>query len=142
MRIASLGPKTKRRLESTWETILFVVVAYLSQYIASGKNLLFDQLFLSVVFASSLILNIIARHYRKVRGSGNRWVIFSNRSVLWFFAVFVGAISDGLPTLISLIFQYPELVGVVVLFLGLVFAIIDLSKETEEFVKVQPKPTG
>ena len=90
--------------------MLLVFVAYFSDYVASGKNVLAD-------------------------GSGNRWVIFSNSSVAWLLAAFFGALSGGLPTLISLIFEFPVLLFVVGLFLGLAFALIDLSKETQDLVE-------
>ena len=117
-----------------------MIVAYLSQYIASAKGILFDQAFLIGAVLSSLILNLIARRYRKVRGYRNRWVAFSNRSIIWFFGVFFGALSDGLPTLVALVSQYPFLIAVTALFLLFVFMTIDLNKETEALVKHEFKP--
>jgi hypothetical protein len=132
--------KTIRRLESVWETGLFVFIAYRSHYIASAEGILFDELFLLGAVISSVILNLIARRSRKVRGSGNRWVTFSNHSIIWFFGVFFGALSDGLPTLVALISQYPELIIVAGFFLLFVFLTIDLNKETGELVKPKSKP--
>jgi hypothetical protein len=130
-----ISPWRKRLLWSVSDTMLLVFVAYFSDYVASGKNALANGIILSVLFAITLILNMISRHSRRIRGSGNRWVIFSNSSVAWLLAAFFGALSGGLTTLISLIFEFPVLLFVVGLFLGLVFALIDLSKETQDLVE-------
>ena len=130
-----ISPRPKRLLWSVSDTMLLVFVAYFSDYVASGKNALANGIILSVLFATALILNMISRHSRRIRGSGNRWVIFSNSSVAWLLAAFFGALSGGLPTLVSLIFEFPVLLFVVGLFLGLVFALIDLSKETQDLVE-------
>jgi hypothetical protein len=130
-----ISPWRKRLLWSVSDTMLLVFVAYFSDYVASGKNALANGIILSVLFAITLILNMISRHSRRIRGSRNRWVIFSNSSVAWLLAAFFGALSGGLTTLISLIFEFPVLLFVVGLFLGLVFALIDLSKETQDLVE-------
>lgn len=132
-----VSPLHKRLLWSVSDTMLLVFVAYFGDYVASGRNVLADEIILSVLFAIALILNTISRRSRRIRGSGNRWMSFSNSSVAWLLAAFFGALSGGLPTLISLIFEFPVLVFVVGLFLGLAFALIDLSKETQNLVEQQ-----
>jgi flagellar biosynthesis protein FlhB len=120
-------------LWSAFDTTLVVGVVYFSNYIASGKNIVPDEVILSVLFASTIALNIVS-HLRPIRGSENRWAFFGNRSVAWFFAVFVGAMSGALPTLFSLSSEIPILFVVVAIFLAFVFAMISYNKETEELL--------
>ncbi len=82
-----------------------------------------------------MILNVIARR-PKIRSSGDRWVTFSNRSIIWAFGVFFGALAAGLPTLFGLISQYPYAVlAISAIFLVFVFETIYLNEETDELVK-------
>jgi hypothetical protein len=135
-----LSAKRKLRVESVWETGIFVVVAYLSPYIASSNGVQFDTVFFSAAVVLSVILNIIA-HRPRIRSSSNRWVTFGNRSIIWAFGVFFGALAAGLPVLLGLIAQYPyAVVGISVIFLLFVFETIYLNKETDELVK--PKTTA
>src|SRR6266567_5446353 len=128
-----LSVRLTRILESVWNTALVVVVAYLSLHITSAR-IPFDELYLGIVVVIIVVLDLIA-HHGKIRGSGNRWMIFGNSSVAWFFAVFIGAISGGLPALFSLVLEIPVLLFVAGIFLGFVFVTVDLSKHVEQVVK-------
>lgn len=136
-----LSSRTKRRLESVWETGLVVFVAYLSPYIASPNGVPFDRAFLIIVVALSVILFIKVKRDSKIRHSGNRFYTLANRSIAWAFGVFLGALSPALPALFGLTFQYPyALVIVAGGFLLFAFEQISINKENDELIKPESVP--
>ncbi len=115
-------------------------MAYFSDYVSSPNNSLADGVILSVLFFLLVTLNFGGRYTRKIRGRERPWIVYGNRSVAWFLAAFFGALSSAIPPLVSLSLRFPVLLIALGLFLGVAFALVDLSKETDDLAQKSYRP--